>query len=115
MEYPSERGSLIKPCIVGTVANTSTDETRSLGYSIYYTLVNTGGALGPVLALQVRQSLGIEYVLIMSSLTSFALLLGTLFFLSEPPRAEERPARTMAAVLRDMLLVFANFRFILFL
>src|SRR5947208_823944 len=33
-------GSLIKPCIVGTVAKTSSDDTRSLGYSIYYTLVN---------------------------------------------------------------------------
>ena len=91
-------GSLIKPCIVGTVANTSTDKTRSLGYSIYYTLVNVGGALGPVLALQVRQNLGIEYVLIMSSVTSFALFLGTLFFFDEPPsREEKRAVRTMGA------------------
>ena len=109
-------GSLIKPCIVGTVANTSTDATRSLGYSIYYTLVNTGGALGPVLALQVRQNLGIEYVLIMSSVTSFALFLGTLFFFTEPPKREDnKTTRTMAQVLRDMLLVFANVRFIIFL
>src|SRR5215831_6939992 len=113
-------GSLIKPCIVGTVANTSTDKTRSLGYSIYYTLVNVGGALGPILALQVRENLGIEYVLIMSSVTSFALFLGTLFFFDEPPspvggRPGDQPARTMAGVLRDMLLVFANLRFMLFL
>jgi len=109
-------GSLIKPCIVGTVANTSTDRTRSLGYSIYYTLVNVGGALGPVLALQVRQNLGIEYVLIMSSATSFALFIGTLAFFSEPPvKQEKRTVRTMGAVLRDMLLVFANVRFMLFL
>ena len=107
-------GSLIKPCIVGTVANTSTDATRSLGYSIYYTLVNFGGALGPVIALQVRQNLGIEYLLIMSSVTSFALLLGTLVFFAEPP-ARERTERTMSAVLRDMLVVFANLRFMLFL
>jgi len=108
-------GSLIKPCIVGTVASTSTDKTRSLGYSIYYTLVNVGGALGPVLALQVRENLGIEYVLIMSSVTSFALLLGTLFFFSEPPSPTNRTVRTMTAVLRDMLTVFANLRFMLFL
>jgi proton-dependent oligopeptide transporter, POT family len=108
-------GSLIKPCIVGTVASTSIDETRSLGFSIYYTLVNIGGALGPVLALQVRENLGIEYVLIMSSVTSFALFLGTLFFFEEPPAREERTVRTMAAVLRDMLVVFTNLRFMLFL
>src|SRR5579863_10370632 len=33
-------GSLIKPCIVGTVAKTSTAESKPLGFSIYYTLVN---------------------------------------------------------------------------
>ena len=107
-------GSLIKPCIVGTVANTATESTRSLGYSIYYTLVNFGGALGPIFALQVRENLGIEYVLIMSSLTSFLLFIATLLFFDEPTT---RPAsgRTLGQVFKDMLLVFGNRRFILFL
>jgi len=43
-------GSLIKPSIVGTVARTTNQETQALGYSIYYTLVNIGGAIGPVIA-----------------------------------------------------------------
>src|SRR5690606_33263573 len=30
-------GSLIKPCIVGTVANTSKPNVKALGFSIYYT------------------------------------------------------------------------------
>src|SRR6185295_2181278 len=62
-------GSLIKPCIVGTVARTTTPDARSLGFSIYYTLVNFGGAVGPILALQVRENLGIEFVLVTSSIT----------------------------------------------
>ena len=57
-------GSLIKPCIVGTVSKTSAPDKKALGFSIYYSLVNFGGMLGPLLALQVRQNLGIEYVLI---------------------------------------------------
>ena len=73
-------GSLIKPCIVGTVARTTNDQTKALGYSIYYTLVNFGGAIGPILALQVRENIGIAYVLVMSSLVSLALLFGTLLF-----------------------------------
>src|SRR5512145_1846930 len=40
-------GSLIKPSIVGTVARTTAPDTKELGYSIYYTLVNFGGAVGP--------------------------------------------------------------------
>ncbi|MBS1831054.1 MAG: MFS transporter [Acidobacteria bacterium] len=107
-------GSLIKPCIVGTVANTSTEKTRSLGYSIYYTLVNFGGALGPILALQVREGLGIEYVLVMSSITSLAMLIGTLLFFKEPV-ARETGGRTLPQVLKDMVLVFGNLKFMLFL
>ena len=109
-------GSLIKPCIVGTVAKTSNENVQSLGYSIYYTLVNIGGAVGPILALQVREGLGIEYVLIMSSLTSFLLLLGTLFFYKEPPKAADaKPQASLGKVFADMLTVFKNIKFISFL
>ncbi len=109
-------GSLIKPSIVGTVARTTTKETASLGYSIYYTLVNIGGAIGPMLALVVRENMGIAYVLVMSSLTSLALVLGTLVFYKEPPPPADAPeARSMAKVLSDMLTVFGNARFMTFL
>lgn len=109
-------GSLIKPCIVGTVARTTAEESRSLGFSIYYTLVNVGGALGPILALQVRENLGIEYVLVMSSFTSLLLLFGTILFFQEPEGSEDvRGGRTLGQVFRDMLLVFRNARFISFL
>lgn len=109
-------GSLIKPSIVGTVARTTTSETKGLGYSIYYTLVNLGGAIGPILALQVRENLGISYVLVMSSLTSLALAVATLLFFSEPARpADAPPPKTMAGVVGDMLLVFRNAKFMSFL
>jgi proton-dependent oligopeptide transporter, POT family len=109
-------GSLIKPSIVGTVARTTTKETSALGYSIYYTLVNIGGAVGPMLAMLVRENVGISYVLVMSSLTSLALVLGTLLFYKEPPQPKDAPpARSMAKVLQDMLTVFGNLRFMAFL
>jgi dipeptide/tripeptide permease len=109
-------GSLIKPSIVGTVARTTTKETASLGYSIYYTLVNIGGAIGPILALVVRENAGISYVLVMSSLTSLLLVLATLVFYREPTRpADAPPPRSMAKVLRDMVMVTGNARFMSFL
>jgi len=109
-------GSLIKPCIVGTVAKTSKPNAKALGFSIYYTLVNIGGSIGPIIALIVRQDFGIEYVLVMSSMTSLLLLIGTYFFFDEP--ADENGAdekRTLKKVFVDMLLVFGNMRFMLFL
>ena len=112
-------GSLIKPSIVGTVARTTDDSTKSLGYSIYYTLVNVGGMVGPLLALQVREGLGIEYVLVLSAATSFLNLLGTLLFFREPAAlsaaGRDVPVRSLGRVLRDMLLVLRNVRFLSFL
>jgi POT family proton-dependent oligopeptide transporter len=108
-------GSLIKPCIVGTVARTTNESTKTFGFSIYYSLVNFGGAIGPMIALLIRQDLGIEYVLIMSSFTTFLLLIGTFLFFREPEASDTEAGRTFSGVFRDMLLVFSNFRFILFL
>lgn len=110
-------GSLIKPCIVGTVAKTSTPNIKALGFSIYYTLVNIGGAIGPIIALTVRQDLGIEYVLVMSSITSFLLFIGTILFFKEPVdvSGEVTEQKTFAKVFRDMALVFTNLKFVSFL
>jgi dipeptide/tripeptide permease len=107
-------GSLIKPCIVGTVAKTSKPESKALGFSIYYTLVNLGGAIGPMLAMIVRKDLGIEYVLVMSSITSALLFFGTIFFFKEPEDNND-DKRTFAKVFQDMLLVFKNLKFMSFL
>lgn len=109
-------GSLIKPCIVGTVANTSKPETKALGFSIYYTLVNLGGAIGPILAMTVRKDWGIEYVLVMSAITSVLLFVGTLFFFKEPATDDSlADKRTFGKVFQDMLLVFRNLKFMTFL
>lgn len=109
-------GSLIKPAIVGTVAKTSSSDTRALGFSIYYTLVNLGGAIGPILALNVREQWGIEYVLMMSSVTSFFLIIGTLLFFKEPTeQGKPEEIRTFKKVFSDMVLVFGNLKFMTFL
>ena len=42
--------ALVKPSVVGTTARASKENVRSVGYSIYYTLVNVGSTAGPLLA-----------------------------------------------------------------
>jgi POT family proton-dependent oligopeptide transporter len=109
-------GSLIKPSVVGTVARTTTAQSSSLGYSIYYTLVNIGGAVGPLLAVPVRENAGIAYVLMMSSATTFLLLVATVVVFREPPRpADLPPVKSMSRVVGDMIRVFRDGRFMSFL
>src|SRR6516165_4213553 len=67
--------ALVKPSVVGTTARASHENVRSIGYSIYYTLVNIGGALGPFLASWVHRHLSVENVFRMSALSVFMMFL----------------------------------------
>jgi POT family proton-dependent oligopeptide transporter len=108
-------GSLIKPCIVGTVGRTTNEESRTLGFSIYYSLVNLGGAIGPVLAYFIRSEWGFAAVLITSSITSFLLMIGTFLFFREPDAEANAEKKTFGKVFTDMVVVFSNGKFMLFL
>ena len=109
-------GSLIKPSIVGTCARTTTEESKALGYSIYYSVVNIGGMLGPTLAVPIREHLGIAYVLVVASCVSAVLCAATFAFFREPPRpADLPPAKSFGQVLAGMFQAMADVRFVTFL
>ena len=107
--------SVVKPCVAGTIARASRENVRSVGYSIYYMLVNVGGTLGPILASLVRQHAGIENVFRMSALSVFLMFWVTLFFYREPARSGGPPVESVGAALRNMFVVLSNLRFVAFL
>lgn len=106
---------LVKPSVVGTTALASGEKVRSLGFSIYYTLVNIGGWLGPNVAFLVRRSVGIENVFRVAALSVFLMFWVTLLLYREPEAAASREKTTLAKTLGNMFLVLGNLRFILFL
>jgi POT family proton-dependent oligopeptide transporter len=112
---PALGPSVVKPVVAGTTARASTESVRSLGYSIYYTLVNIGGMLGPFIAFLVRRSIGIENVFRVSALFVFLMFFATLAFYKEPRRSGEQSVPTIAAALRNMLVVLSNLPFVVFL
>src|SRR5437016_2074281 len=112
---PALGPSVVKPVVAGTTARASTESVRSLGYSIYYTLVNIGGMLGPGVAFLVRRSLGIENVFRVSALFVFSMFFATLLFYKEPSRSAEQAVPTVVAALRNMLVVLSNYQFVAFL
>ncbi len=108
-------GSFIKPSVLGTVAVTSKPETKSLGYAIYYWLVNIGAALGPVIAYFVRDRIGIQYVYVVSAV-SCALMFGVnLLFYKEVTDSAHTVVESLATKMKNLVLVLTNGRFILFL
>src|SRR5271163_3538696 len=81
--------ALVKPCVVGTTARASRPNVRSIGYSIYYTLVNIGGFLGPFVASYVHQHLSVENVFRVSSVSVGLMFFAVLLFFKEPQRSGE--------------------------
>lgn len=107
--------SFIKPSVLGTIALSSKAETKSLGYAIYYTLVNVGGATGPVIAYLVRDRIGIQAVYMVSAFTCAMMFIGTLIFYREPEGAREVQQPSISEKIGDMLRVLRNGRFMVFL
>ena len=112
---PALGPSIVKPVVAGTTARASDENVRSIGYSIYYTIVNIGGTLGPIMALWVRRSIGIENVFRMAALSVFLMFFATLLFYREPAQSERNQVPSVGAALRNMILVMRNIRFMTFL
>ena len=105
--------SLVKPCVVGTTARASKENVRSIGYSIYYTMVNIGGALGPYFASWAHRHLGVENVYRVAALSVFAMFFVVLFFFREPRKAGDAPPPSIAEVARNFCVVVGNYRLVL--
>ena len=114
---PALGPAVVKPCVAGTTARASAENVRSIGYSIYYTIVNIGGTLGPVMAWLVRKQLGLGManVFRVSALSVFLMFLATLLFFREPATPGEQQVESVGAAVRNMFVVLGNFRFVLFL
>ena len=115
LALPAFGVALVKPTVVATTAHSSREDVRSFGYSIYYTLVNIGGAAGPFVASYVHQRMSVENVFRVAALSVFAMFIGVLIFFKEPNRDRETQTPSMAQAGRNFLTVLSNPRFMLFL
>src|SRR6202041_2607495 len=105
--------ALVKPCVVGTTARASKENVRSIGYSIYYTMVNVGGAAGPYFASWAHRHLGVENVYRVAALSVLAMFFVVLFFFREPRKPGDAPPPSIATVARNFCTVVGNYRLVL--
>jgi proton-dependent oligopeptide transporter, POT family len=107
--------ALVKPCVVGTTARASKENVRSIGYSIYYTLVNIGGALGPWLAGLINKRLPTDVVFRMAAFSVFLMFLLVVLLFKEPQSSGESKTASIAETLRNFAQVLGNPKFMIFL
>ncbi len=104
-------GSFIKSIITGTVAKTTTTETRARGYSIFYGIVNVGAFLGKTFAYPLRIEWGVVSInYYAASMTLLALLTVIIFYKSVNTVGE---GKTFKEVWDGFLRVLFNLRLFL--
>ncbi len=108
-------GSFIKPSVLGTVAVTSKPETKSLGYAIYYWLVNIGAAIGPTIAYFVRDSVGMEFVYVVSSVSCLAMLVVNILLYKEVKNEITEVSESLGKKIANLFLVLGNLKFMILL
>jgi dipeptide/tripeptide permease len=108
-------GSFIKPSVLGTVAVASTAETKSLGYAIYYWLVNVGAMLGPTIAYLVRDNFGNEFVYIVSSASCLAMLIVNILLYKEVKGNVPEVTESIGKKIANLFIVLGNIKFMIFL
>ena len=108
-------GSFIKPSVLGTVAVTSQPQVKSVGYAVYYWLVNIGAGLGPLIAFLVRDSIGIEYVYLVSATSCALMFIVNLVFYTEVKDEGKEVVESLGKKMLNLVEVLKNFRFMIFL
>jgi dipeptide/tripeptide permease len=113
-------GSIIKPCIAGTVQKTA-GARATLGFGIFYMIINIGSLIGRGVSFVMRKQFDLSYIFAVSVFFSILAFFAVLFFYTDPDKESgltETVKKTKKSVLRilaDMVLVLKNLRFALFL
>lgn len=103
---------IFKPLVSGTVRVVTDKTNKTLGFGIFYAMVNVGASFGPVIAGKLR-AISWNYAFLAAAVSIGFMLLITIFFYKEPKREIE--GITLKQKFKDMAIVFSDVKFSLFL
>jgi len=110
-------GSIIKPCIAGTVQRTA-GARATLGFGIFYMIINIGSLLGRGVSYIMRKEFDLSYIFAVSVFFSILAFFAVLFFYTDPEPEfgqKKKAKKSIFKILADMILVLRNLRFAMFL
>ncbi len=113
--YLALGAALFKPIISATIAKTTDEETSSIGFGIFYMMVNIGAFIGPLVTLAYKDS-GYDTVFYISAaviLVNFILIL----FYKEPEREvkQESIGTAILNVFINIGKALSDYKFVIFL
>jgi POT family proton-dependent oligopeptide transporter len=109
-------GALFKPIISGTIAKTTNEETSSIGFGIFYMMINVGGFIGPFIA-GFLYKVSWHLVFLMSIITIAINFIFVVFFFKEPDRqpSDKTFLRNIGIAFKNIYDTLLDWRYDLFL
>jgi len=103
---------VFKPLISGTVRAVTDATNKTLGFGIFYAMVNIGATFGPIVAGKLRV-ISWNYAFLAAAVGIILMLIITLLFYKEPPRQIE--GITLGQKFKDIYTALSDLRFLAFL
>ena len=103
---------IFKPLISATVRATTDGSNKTIGYGIFYMMVNLGASVGPLVMGKLR-AMSWDYVFYTAAASIAVMFLITVFFYKEPKRDIENI--TLKQKFRDMGVALSDVKFMVFL
>lgn len=103
---------IFKPLISATVRATTDSTNKTLGFGIFYAMVNVGASFGPLVMGKLR-AMSWNYVFITAAASIGLMLIITLIFYKEPERDIQNI--TLGQKFRDMAVALSDVKFAVFI
>ena len=113
--YLALGAALFKPIISATVAKTTNEQTASIGFGIFYMMVNIGAFVGPLFALYLKKLSFQSVFYISSAIIAFNFIV--LIFYREPnsDKKEEPLIKSLKTIIANIKIAFSDKKFVIFL
>lgn len=99
-----------KPIISGTIARSTTEKNSSLGFGIFYWVINLGAFLVPLILIPILKQISYSYIFYMAAIATGSMLILNIFLYKEPTRTPS--SKSILSMLKEVLMVLADYRFI---
>jgi POT family proton-dependent oligopeptide transporter len=103
---------IFKPLISATVRATTDSTNKTLGFGIFYQMVNIGASFGPIIMGKLR-GMSWDYVFYTAAAAVGMMFLVTIFFYKEPPR--EIQGVSLKKKFKDMREALSDVKFLVFI
>lgn len=116
--YLAVAGALFKPIISAMISKTTNKDNASIGFGIFYMMINIGGFLGPFVAGAIYEK-SWDWVFYISMITISINYLFVFLFFKEPGREgidnSESLGQVFLQALKNIWFTLQNFKYVLFL